>query len=298
MATTLAAAEVFPIAPDGGTVPVLARTFLTNVQPADAGNEVRASLRTVAQRRLEFTVVIANAAELGQFRARWVAAPEKLRFTVPVWPRQAIVTAFPTSTTASGGFAHRDLVVGEHTAILWRSESVWELVDLEEVTDTGVTFASPPSGSYVAGAALLVPVMNAWLDPPTAEQLNADAERVALVFREELPGVAGIDPTAGGAETPVAASVVAERIFVSSPWGPNKSGAIRAIVKDAAGMTIPRAPITWDVTPPLLHDEPTPYTITFPGNGSVLAAEWIGNAFTGISVTVTSGDASTTIELS
>lgn len=293
MATTLGSATVFPISPDGGTRPVLARTFLTNVQQTDAGNEVRAALRSVGVRRLEFTAVFQDAKELGQFRTRWISATERLRFTVPVWPRQVMVTAFPTSTTASGDFAHHDLVVGEATAILHLADDTWELVDIEDVTDDTVTFGAAPSGTYVAGATLLVPVMNAWLDPPTADQKNEVAEQVPLVFREELPGIAGIDPTKGAAETPVAATIESSTVGNGSTWGPKKFGSVRVTVRDDAGMIIPRAPLAWTVTPPA----GTPI-ITFPGDGNVIAAEYVGTSFTGVSVLVESGAASLSFSMS
>lgn len=284
---SLNAATVFPIPDDGENDVIVSRQYQTNVQPTESGTENRAAWRSAPRRRLSYTALFENAAQAGQFKALWANAAERLRFIVPLWPRYAIPTAFPDASTISGEFADRGFVAGEKTAVLLQSLSAFEAIDIETVADDTLTLATPIAGTYAIGPVRVIPAMAAWLEPPSLEQLAIDSERVALTFIEELPGVAGIDPTKGSAITPVAMTITHEVIFASYAVGfPKKSGAARVTVFDAAGMPIPNAPLTWLVTPP------DGAIITFPGDGNVIAADWEGNAFSGVLVTAQSGSAS------
>lgn len=289
MPTTLAAATPFPIPDDGENPVTLTRAWLTNVMTTESGQEQRAALRAMPRRTLSYTAMFEDAAKAGQFKALLAAAPERLRFIVPLWPRYAVPTSFPDASTIDGEFADRGFVAGAQGAMLWQSESLWELVDVETVADDALALSTPIGGTYEIGPVRVIPVMTAWLEPPTLEQLAIDSERVPLTFIEEIPGVAGIDPTKGASATPVAATITSERLVGSSEWGPNHATAYRVTVFDATGMPIPRAPLTWTLTP---HYPDDPGFYTFPGDGNTLAANYPGNTFANFFVHVESGAAS------
>jgi hypothetical protein len=294
MATTLAAATPFPIPPDGESTVMLSRAWLTNVQTTESGAEVRAGLRSVPRRTLTYTALFENAQLAGQFKALWANATERLRFLVPLWPRYAVPEAFPDTSTISGDFADRGFVAGDGMAMLWQSETEFELLDVETVADDELTLSTPIAGDYVLGAVRVLPVMPAWLEPPTLAQLTVEAEQLPVSFTEELPGIVGIDPDVGAPDTPVVDSLMARRIVESSPWGPEKSFGVRVTAFDAAGMPIPKPALAWTLTPNFDDD----YIQTFPGDGTLLAVAFSGNAFAAISVTVESGAASLTFNLS
>lgn len=287
MPTTLADPTPFPIRSDGDEPERLARAWATDVMQFESGAEIRAALRSVPVRRYEFTAKFASAEDMLRFRALWLAAVQPLRFDVGIWQREADVTAFTSSTRIAGDFTHattRGFVAGAKRAMLHQSETQYELVDVESVSDTEVVLSNPIVGTYTIGAVSLAPVMTTWLDPPTVEQRGVTAEQVALVFREELPGVSGTDASIGGAATPVPASIDVRTADYGSPWPGRKFITISAIVKDAAGMPIPNAPVTWELVPvtfglstPLL--EP-PTIITYPRDGQEVEIQYEGGAST------------------
>jgi hypothetical protein len=225
MPTTLAAATPFPIPPDGESTVTLSRAWLTNVQSTESGAEVRAGLRSVPRRTLTYTALFENAQLAGQFKALWANATERLRFLVPLWPRYAVPEAFPDTSTISGDFADRGFVAGDGMAMLWQSETEFELLDVETVADDELTLSTPIAGDFALGAVRVLPVMPAWLEPPTLAQLTVEAEQLPVTFTEELPGIVGIDPDVGAPDTPVVDSLMARRIVESSPWGPRSRSA-------------------------------------------------------------------------
>lgn len=294
MATTLADATPFPIPPDGESTVTLSRAWLTNVQTTESGAEVRAGLRAIPRRTLTYTALFENAQLAGQFRALWANAAERLRYVVPLWPRYAVPEAFPDTSTISGDFADRGFVAGDGMAMLWQSETESELLDVETVADDTLTLSTPIAGDFALGAVRVLPVMRAWLEPPTLAQLTVQAEQLPVTFTEELPGIVGIDPDVGDPESPIADSISVETVANSSPWGPLKYAAMRVTAFDAAGMPIPKPTLAWTVSPNFDDD----YIQTFPGRGDVLAVDYPGNAFAGFTVTVESGAASLTFGIS
>jgi hypothetical protein len=293
MPTTLAAATPFPIPPDGESTVTLSRAWLTNVQTTESGAEVRAGLRSVPRRTLTYTALFENAQLAGQFKALWANAAERLRFLVPLWPRYAVPEAFPDTSTITGEFADRGFVAGDGMAMLWQSETEFEMLDVETVADDELTLSTPIAATYALGAVRVLPVMRAWLEPPTLAQLTVEAEQLPVTFTEELPGIVGIDPDVGAPDTPVVDSLMARRIVESSPWGPRSRSAF-ASRRSTRRACRSRSPLAWTLTPNFDDD----YIQTFPGDGTLLAVAFSGNAFAAISVTVESGAASLTFNLS
>lgn len=291
-------ATLFPVAPDGQFPVTLEEEWLTDVQPAASGAEVRVACRSVGVRTLTFTAAFLLSAELLAFRDRWLNAAQPLRFAVPVWPEFAGVTGI-AGAVVSCDTTNRDFVAGG-LAMLYYADPIgtddrFELVTVESFDETSVTLADPPAETFpiYSDASLspsaIIPVMTAWLDPPTVEELMVSAERMALTFREELPAIAGIDATIVEAVTPVAAAITVAFLVTNNGFERNQILA-RATVTDAAGVQIPCAPITWDVTPAPPTDPYARLTVSPDEQTARLELDYGANA--NHTLTATSGSAS------
>jgi hypothetical protein len=196
-----------------------------------------------------------------------LGATERLRYTVPVWPMASPPTAYSSSTDITTDTVGRGFVIGQ-TALLWTSETNFEVVTVDALSDTHITTHVPVVGTFPVGLAIVVPLMNAWLDPPTIDQRMQRAEAVPLVFREELPAVAGIDPSVGAAVTPTPASISVVQIKSGSPWAGRQFDDREVYIFDAAGQRILDPPLVWTVTQTgsiaLPHP---PVSLTFPQRG-------------------------------
>jgi hypothetical protein len=260
----LGAATLFPYAPDGQFPITVAEEWLTDVQPGADGTEVRQAVRSVGVRTLTFTALFALV-ELIAFRARWHTADAPLRFLVPVWPEFTLVDGI-AGAVLTCDTTDRDFVTGG-LAMLYRmspdgTADAYELVTVDSFDDVSVTLAGAPTGSFPAdGASVIIPVMTAWLDPPSVDELAINAERMALTFREELSSIAGIDGTITEDAAAVAAAITI------APWrygsGFEAQQVIyRATVVDAGGVPIPSAPVTWSITPDEVADPKVRLSVT------------------------------------
>lgn len=242
-------AAVFPFPPDGGTPVRVARTWLTDVNVADDGSETRIATRDYPARRMAYTAVFADARDAGDFRALWYAAAQPLRFLVPLWREQSQPTAIAGSTITCDT-SDRRFVAGER-AILWQEygdEILWEVVEIEAVDDESVTTVDPVEETFTIGAVYCFPLMAAWLEPPTIE-LRGYIEILPLVFHEELPKIAGIDPDVEGEVTPEVESVVVHLVHGNNPYPPTFAVyVVRAT--DVDGMPITDPDALWALSPP------------------------------------------------
>jgi hypothetical protein len=245
----LGAPAVFALPPDGNTPIKVARTWLTDIQRADDGTETRSATRDQPVRRMSFTTVFGNAMDAGQFRALWYAATQPLRFFVPLWREQSIPTAI-AGTTITVDTTLRRFVTGTNAAILWMldgDEIVYEVVDVESVDDGSLTTADPVATEFVIGATFCYPLMIGWLDPPTADLRGYTADVMPVVFHEELPAIAGIDPDVLGAiASPVVASVSVYVVAGGISLNPYRrfDGVILVKAKDADNIAI-TDDVTW-----------------------------------------------------
>jgi hypothetical protein len=276
--TTLAAPTLFPIPPDGAFPITLSRAWLTDVQRTRSGNEVRLALRSRPVRRLEYKATLAESVEIVQFLALWLAAAELLRFNIPVWPEDTDATAFADDHTIMCDTTDREFIAGEQ-AIIWVSETECELFTIDTIAGDRLTTVDPIVGSwasYLPASILVAPVMTAWLSPPTREQRTPVVEHVTLVFDEELPGVAGLDASIGGAEAPLGVSIVLDGNDGSTGNFGQTYGTVTAHVLDASGQEIREPLIVWTVTPiGVLGIHDPGVRITFPQNGMQAHVEYV-----------------------
>lgn len=278
--TTLAEPTLFPIPPDGAFPITLSRAWLTDIQRPRAGKEVRLSLRDRPARRLEYKSTLAESIEIRQFMALWLAAAELLRFDVPVWPDDTDATAFPDDHTISCDTRWREFIAGEQ-AIIWWDETTYELVTIDTVDDDQLTTVDPIVGdwaAYLPAPLLVAPVMTAWLVPPTKEQRTPVVEHVTLVFDEELPGVAGIDPLVGESVTPDVDEIVFEIIDNGGTGDPGlRYFTINLFAFDAARMRIREPAVAW-VVAEIGSTPATDPRHSFPRNGQQCNLEYDGDA--------------------
>ncbi len=292
--TLLADAAIFPIEPDGVAPERLRAAWRSALATTESGAETRAALRSFPVRRSEFSAMLGSAPEMLRFRALWLATKEPnaqpLRFIVPLWLRRATPTAFPSLTTIAGDFSYRfsaDEIARDPRALLWQSETEYELVEIVDRTDALITLADDIVGEYTLGVARLVPVMNAWLEPPIVDLATSDAERVPLVFTEEVVGLAGADPTVGIARSPEVVAVTVVAVANGSSWTGRKFATYEARAVDAAGVVLPDLPVTWDVTD--LGTGATNVRITEPYDGRQLHITFEGGTGTYFTIAATVG---------
>jgi len=299
--TTLGAPTLFPIPPDGAFPITLSRAWLTDVQRTRSGKEVRLALRERAARRLEYKATLAESVEIAQFLALWLAAAELLRFYVPIWPEDTDTTAFPDDHTIVCDTTDREFIAGEK-AIIWWNETTYEVVTIDSVAADHLTTVDAVEGdwsTYLPAPLLVAPVMEAWLSPPTREQRTPMVEHVSLVFDEELPGVAGVDPTVGG---PVAPTLPSLGLEVYDTQGTGLAGrryfTVRAFVVDVDGQRVRAPGFTWSVvaTGTLPLTDPS-VKVCYPNNEQEFHIEYDGGADDHFDVTCASGVLTETVSV-
>lgn len=290
--TLLLDAAVFPLMPEGEAPERLTRAWKTIVATTESGKETRAALRSFPVRRYEFGVTLEDAEAMLRFRALWLATAQSntqpLRFVVPLWPRRVTVESI-AGTTVSGDFSYRftdEEIARDPRALLWEDETHFELVRIAERSDSAVELVDAPEDEFGAGAKL-VPVMNAWLEPPTVDLATSDAERVPLVFTEEVVGLAGADPTVGIARSPEVVDVTVAALASGSAWTGRKFRTFEARPVDAAGIVLYGLPVEWSVTP--LGAGESNIRITEPYDGRQLHVAFDGGTGTYFNITATVG---------
>jgi hypothetical protein len=284
--TALAPATVFPLPPDGATPIKVARTWLTDIQRADDGTETRVAVRDAPVRRMEFTAVFGNATEAGKFRSLWYTAAQPLRFLVPLWRElstpSAIAGAVITTDTTN-----RRFVTGTNAAILWQiidDEIVWEVVDVQSFDDDSITCTTAPTTPFTIGAVYVLPLMAAWLEPPTVDE-RGYAEVVPLVFVEELPKIAGIDDTVDGEVTPVVSTIQLYLVGGGLSGGHTPEFTVlRAVTLDGDGQRVTDPSLAWalDISDPALR-------LRVAAGRQTARVEYDGGLSSGHTLTVTSG---------
>jgi hypothetical protein len=289
-------ATVFAIPPDGGTDPTITRSYKSDVLRARNGTEKRAALRGAPVRTLAYTALFLNQDEAADFRLAWLAATERLRFLVPLWPEYAVPTAFPTTSTIAGDFTNRDFSFSQ--VLVYQDRTHWEPATIETNGGSLLTLTAPLVGTYTPLAARVLPLMPAWLSLPTMTLLETQAESVAVSFVEEVEGAAAIDPDAGLAAAATCVSVTLEQIYFNGTGapGPNFFG-YTVHAYDAAGMEIPNPTATWTCTATgdvSLDD--AEFSVT--DDGRVASLQFSGDADASFHLTATVGSVTATVDVS
>lgn len=124
--------------------------WLTDMQQAQDGSQLREVIREAPRRDWQFAVV-ANGSQrriLESALYDWGART----WALPVWPDVTWLVASVAAgiDTLAVDTRHLDYVVGG-LALLYHDEHAWEVVEISAVTDAQLTFARPTTGTYVAG---------------------------------------------------------------------------------------------------------------------------------------------------
>jgi hypothetical protein len=295
----IGAPTLFPFPPDGEADVTLEETLATDIEPAEGGEEIRVATRSKGVRTLSFTALFGNAGELLLFRDRWQNATQALRYLVPIWPEGSRVTAI-AGAVLTVDTTDRDFVEGAQTALLYQADALgpgldlYELVDVDVLADGSVTLADDPIQPFVPGEVDLIPVMVAWVDPPNVDELAIDAERLPLTFREELPAIAGIEPTITADDQEAAVVVTAIEIYKIQGQEVGVPGfwLFRAVARDAAGVALPGVAIDW-TTDPTEDDDPN-HTLAVSPDTHFARFDWFDDPPFTVFVTASVGAVSAT----
>jgi hypothetical protein len=259
---TIGAATVFPFRHDFGVPFEVTREWRTDVMEAADGSEIRAALRTNPAIRVRTTIVAPDETAFGRVFAAYVGATEPLRMLVPLWCDATALTADASSgtDTLTADFTTRPFFETPGQAMLWTSETSYEIVNVDILTSTTLTL---PSGETLAASwatgTRLVPLRAMWWTPETsALALGVRAGQVVCEFVDARDAV-GAGASGGDA---VAASPNVVEIWVHSGgqapstlaalgW-PNTIQYLEARVRDANGIALTNVALTWTPSNPAL----------------------------------------------
>lgn len=128
-------------------------TWLTDVQPAVNGNQVRVPVREAPRRQWEWRLVAQgqNRRIVEQMLYDWSAQT----WLVPVWPDITLLAAELPSGSISipVATANLDFTVGG-LAMLWSSPTAFEIVEISAIAANALTLAEPTVGDWPVGARL------------------------------------------------------------------------------------------------------------------------------------------------
>jgi hypothetical protein len=274
----------------------ITREYATDVQVADDGSEVRVQLRDEPNLRVEMRGVFLTEMGAGSILAAFRGATRPLLYYVPLWCDATDVTSAVSvgANSVACDTTTRPLFDDATHVMLWRDERTNEMLAVDSVSDSSVTFDGVTTSGYALGSRV-VPLRPMWLTLPVRVTWeNGRIANAALSFVEQKPQ-AGLDLT-DTAHTPVAASV---KIYVH---GEGRSGEqfigqawyvvfLQAVAFDAAGIPLIGAEFAWDSD---ASDYPDLVIVTPMPNSSQARVVVETNSGSRV-VTATSGTASHTI---
>jgi hypothetical protein len=163
--------------------------WVTDVETARSGEQVRVSLRSEPRVQVEYDVATTNAADmvlLDQLMTGW----QSKFYYLPVWQDRARLGASygPTATTIStplSGFGYVDGgLIG-----LWTSMTDYKVIQVIDADfETDVLTLSQPLGKSFGADAWIAPIRKAWLSPEaSAARFTGSSTEAKLVFNYEDP---------------------------------------------------------------------------------------------------------------
>ena len=250
---TIGDPTLFPFRHDWGEPFKVTREWLTDVETANDGSEVRVQLRANPNVSLQMRALFPTAYGAGRLLAQWRGASQPLRYYVPLWCDATDLdtalaggeSSIACDTTdrpffAAGGFAmlYSETPQGAVTS---------ELVTIDTLTSTtGFMITGTVANAYDAGAATrVVPCHIMWLTlPVTVTWLSPQIASVDLRFTDERDQ-AGYTLAAGDTTATPAS------LHIYTPTSEGSSGYVdyevfvEAVVSDVLGIPIPSAEVTW-----------------------------------------------------
>lgn len=250
---TVNAPTLFPFRHDWAAPFTVTREWLTDVQPANDGSEVRVQLRASPNISIAMRGVFPTATSTGRLLAQWRGATQPLRYYAPLWcDATDLVTALVGGESSIDcDTTDRPFFVADGFAMLYTESPAGvvtsELVTVDVLSGTsGFTIMGTVANAYAAGPStrvvpcrimwLRLPVMATWVSP-----LIAMAD---LQFTDERDQAGYALSGADGTATP-------DTMHVYNGTSEGSSGFVdyevfyEAVILDALGIPIPSAQVTW-----------------------------------------------------
>lgn len=255
---TIAAPSIFPFRHDWGVPFAVTRTWKTDIQTADQGNEIRVSLRSTPNISVKMQVITPDERNAGRLLATWRTATQPLRYYAPLWCDASDLTADVTAgdaivsvdTTTRPFFSLGPDGIGY--AMLFRDEAHAEVVSFDELDDSLILLTAGTVNGYSATNTRVIPCRIMYLSVPIdVAWLGARVVSAPLSFVEEKAQAGyGLDDSPA---TPVADSI---EIYLHSHGSSGHGGQVgnprlyyaEAVVLDAGGIPVPDAPVAWSST--------------------------------------------------
>lgn len=254
---------LFPFRHDWSAPFKVTREWLTDVQTADDGTEVRASIRSAPHLKIAMRGVFLTEMGAGTLLAQWRGASQPLRYYAPLWCDATDLTTAVTAgdaiiecDTTTRPFFAIDAATNVGYAMLYREPvdqvATAEVITYETVDDGLLTLATGTTSSYAVAGTRVIPCRVMWL--PMPQQVTWLSGRIAtadISFVEEVAQAAYQITDTAGTATPASISISLDRRAVSLD-GVTKVCTARAIVEDADGVPLDasRLAIVWSKVQP------------------------------------------------
>ena len=148
---------VFSFEPDWSHRPKLGMTFITDVQTSDSGAEERNARLDRPKLSAEHKVAAWEDHAVARSIEQFIEANIGKSVLVPMWSEAVPLTAAPSGTTIAVTAGSSQLFQPTRPVMLWKSPSVYSLLEISAAGATSLTSVLTAPAGYVAGD-LAVPV--------------------------------------------------------------------------------------------------------------------------------------------
>lgn len=243
--TTLADPSPFLFRHDWAEPFKITREFATDVQTSHDGSETRVQLRDDANLRVQMRCVFLNEIGAGRLLATWRSATTPLRYWAPLWCDASDLTSAVTAgdETIFCDLTDRPFLQQAPGHVMLYREPPFGPVVAEVVSVSGYAegqlTASATDNDYPQAGTRVVPVRAMWLKMP--QRVTWESEKITNLSLEffDQKDQAGYelddDDTTDAADSITIYGFTAGTSFVE------------AVVKDATGLPIEYATVTWEV---------------------------------------------------
>ncbi len=195
VAIPLSAPLVWSVAPDWRDGITEQIRWLTDVQETSAKKELRASLRTIPDRRLTLRHLTLDAAQSARLEA--LLAAGQLGLWLPWWPDAVRLGVAVAAGAASVPADTAGRYMDDDRLLLWQDDETWELLDVTAVGGASYSLAAgQPVASWPAGT-WAIPIRRAWVDgDPDLKRETSRIVRAEVSFRARVVEEADDAPVA------------------------------------------------------------------------------------------------------
>ena len=225
------------------------RTIPTAViGPARDGTEQRQALSHLATDVLTYRLIAPSMTDAMTIRATVEAATDAI-VRMPRWEDQSRVPAGGVSSgvaTLPCDTTDRPTFVSGAQVMVWRSPTQYEIAVIGTVSSSSLGIVDPLVSSWAEGS-IVVPITACRVRIPVdLTHWAPTSGALSLTVETSLADLAGVGTGGTGSTgTPAAVTIVAD---VNNPT--RGRSALRAVVTDAAGNTLPATGLTWSTSDP------------------------------------------------